>query len=315
MDIKTAQKLINQTESASLEFKGSIDLKNERAKAKFIKEVLSLANMGGNPSYLIIGVHDKTKEITGFTGYTEVDIQNFIRDWCLPPINFEFHIVTIESENLGVMEIFGDHKLHRIKRALHYVDTDGKPKEIRENSLFIRRGSRVDEATLEEIIEIARQRDPNIQDIISKIDELSEANDEIVRRSGPSDWASEDRDQMSREIMETIFVSGLSGGILGLMWNPDASWLSVAALPVTFFSIITTAIFRITHFGVRHTIVAGLLLGTALSVWFTYGLPNAPAQSLMSIFPLMSVILNALVAGVVGLIAGIIFLFWRPLDF
>lgn len=110
MDIKTIRTLLAQPESTFLEFKSAIDLKNERSKAKLIKEALSLANMQGNPAYLIIGVEDKTKAITGFSGYTEVDIQNFVRDWCLPPIDFDFHIIDYDSKKLGVMEIFGDNE-------------------------------------------------------------------------------------------------------------------------------------------------------------------------------------------------------------
>lgn len=315
MDIKTIQTLLAQPESTFLEFKSTIDLKNERSKAKFIKEALSLANMQGNPAYLIIGVEDKTKDVLGFSGYTEVDIQNFVRDWCLPPIDFDFHIIDYDGKKLGVMEIFGDNELHRIKRAIHYSDTDGKPREVRENALFIRRGSRVDEATLEEQIAIARQTNPDLPKIISKLDRISEVNEEISGTSYFKDFGPETRDETSREIMETVFVSGLSGFILGVMWKPDAYWLPLAALPIIFFSMIVTSVVRITHFGVRHTIVAGILLGTVLSVWLSYGPQFTAIGDIMQSAPLLGIMLNGLVGSAIGLLAGILFLFWRPLDF
>jgi len=271
VDIKIIQALLQQPESTSLEFKRNIDLRNERSRAKFIKEVLSLANMHLDISYLIIGVDDKTKDIIGFEGYTEIDIQNFVRDWCLPPLDFDFHNVSYLDKELGVMEIFGDNQFHHIKRAIRYTDTDGKSKEVRENALFIRRGSRVDEATLEEIIVFAQQKNTDLPEIISKLDEISEVNEEIDRKSRFRDFGAEARDESSREIMETIFVSGLSGVILGILWKQDAYWLPSVAVPVTYFSIITTSIMRITRFGVRHTIAAGLLIGIVLSLWLTYG--------------------------------------------
>ena len=100
------KELIAQDESIYLELKSELTLGNKESKAKFLKEVLSLANSSVERAYLIVGVRDKTKDLVGISGITEEQIQQVVANWCRPAIGFDFEVVEYEGSELGVMTIY-----------------------------------------------------------------------------------------------------------------------------------------------------------------------------------------------------------------
>lgn len=119
----------------------------------------------------------------------------------------------------------------------------------------------------------------------------------------------------SREILETIFVSAVSGLIIGIVWPSIGPWLSLSAYPIVLLTTTMLSVLRITHFGVRHTFVLSGLAGIAFYIWIEYGVGFTIIESLVSTVPVMGILLNGMIGAFIGLVIGIVLMFWRPLNF
>jgi F0F1-type ATP synthase assembly protein I len=82
-------------------------------------------------------------------------------------------------------------------------------------------------------------------------------------------WETSQR-QESRKVLETIFISFVSGIVMGVFWKFAYPW-NVQTVP---FFIILTLLFSLivgwTHFGVRHSFTLILILGLAYSILIEY---------------------------------------------
>lgn len=313
MNIRRLEELLKQSESAFLEFKEQIDLESNRGKAKFIKEVLALANSAVSPSYLLLGVQDKTKKITGIEDIADERLQNIIAEWCRPPVDFDFHVIELQGKKVGVLEIFGGEILHTFSRSTSFEDTNGKSKPVTENQVFIRRGSTTDEATLPEIIEIAQRNRVDLSKIASRLDKTNEWLEEIAYSHSAHQDMPASTDYLTREPIETTFVCMISGLLLGwLYWQNDASLMALLALPIILFICLSVAIFRLVHFGLIHSVFVSVLAGMAFALWFNFGV-NLPFATLwVQISPFLFVVLNGIVGAIIGFVVSIILTFWRP---
>lgn len=312
MIIKHLEELLKQSESASLEFKEQIDLESNRGKAKFVKEVLALANSPVHPAYLLLGVQDKTKKIIGIEDITDERLQHIIAEWCHPPVDFNFHVLELQGKKVGVLEIFGGEILHTFSRPTSFEDTDGKNKPLTENQVFIRRGSTTGEATLPEIIKIAQRGRADLSKIASRLDKTNEWLEEIAyARSSSHELPS--TDYLSREPIETTFVSMGSGLVLGWIYaHNEPSLTALMALPITFIICISSSVFRLTHFGLIHNVAVSVLAGMAFGLWFNFGVSLPFVSQWILVSPLLFVVLNGIVGAVIGFVASIILMFWRP---
>lgn len=312
MNIRRLEELLKQSESAFLEFKEQVDLESNRGKAKFIKEVLALANSPISPSYLLLGVQDKTKKITGIEDIADERLQNIIAEWCRPPVDFDFHVIELQGKKVGILEIFGGDVLYTFSRSTSFEDTDGKFKPVTENQVFIRRGSTTDEATLPEIIEIAQRSRADLSKIASRLDKTNDWLEEIAySRSTPHKPPS--IDYLSREPIETTFVSMVSGLFLGWVYlHNNPSLLGLMALPITFFICLSAAIVRLVHFGLIHAFAASFLVGIAFGLWFNFGVSLPFVSQWLLFSPFLFVVLNGIVGAIAGFVISIILMFWRP---
>ncbi|ERI92568.1 divergent AAA domain protein [Clostridiales bacterium oral taxon 876 str. F0540] len=139
MDIKKLQTLIKRDEGTKLDFKQRLELDMESGKKELAKDVCAIANSKGGRGYIVIGIEDKTKKISGIEkiNYNEEQIQQIISSRCEPPIPVVYETVSYENKTIGIITIY---------------DGGQKPYQLKENGAFyIRRGSTTDTMRKQEI--------------------------------------------------------------------------------------------------------------------------------------------------------------------
>jgi tetratricopeptide (TPR) repeat protein len=176
--------LVYEGENFRIEFKRELDLSSARKRAEFIKDIIALANSANDIGYLIIGV-DKNKSFVGFDQIEEEQYQQVVSSHIAPVVQLNCFMVNMQSLSLslGVIEVRPTKKPHRCARAIEH---------IAQNRVFVRRGSVVEEATPEEVIQWDREAQARyrIQDYVraaeiharlGNIDNAIRAYDEAIQ--------------------------------------------------------------------------------------------------------------------------------------
>jgi FtsH-binding integral membrane protein len=177
-----------------------------------------------------------------------------------------------------------------------------------QNSLTV--GENVDNS----IIQVGDNPTTNIHNNIDgeKVGQsLGETLNESANQARWEKWIHESQREDSRQVMETVFVSLVSGLAIGLCWKLAFPW-NVETIP--FFvigAIILFNILRITNFGLRRSIFKVILLTIAFSLLLEY---TSFTQTWMEINQFVGAAILATLGAVIGLFVGVIQLFWRPLE-
>ena len=210
MNTEKLAALISQEEGIALEFKESLDLDTREGKGKFLKDLLALANSQVDQSFLIIGIEDKTKKPVGFTGVTEEKLQQIVSRYCRPPVDLEFHEVAYQGTLVGVIQIFHRYKYHTLKESYKF-QSNGKEIEIREKAVFLRRGSMVDEATMDEVVDMSRSDATDLTAVASGLGKITGWLEEIAANGSRHHFEPVEH---SREFIEPTFISMLCAMLL-----------------------------------------------------------------------------------------------------
>jgi hypothetical protein len=311
MNSKKLEELLKEEESIYLEFKESLDLESREGKGKFLKDLLALVNSPVNQSFLVVGIEDKTKKLLGFTGITEERLQQIVSRYCRPPIDLEFHSVDYQGVLVGVIQIFHRYKFHTLKESYKY-QSNGKDVEIREKVVFIRHGSTVDEATPDEVIDMAQSEAPDLTAVVSGLDKIAYWLDEIA--SNGSRHHFEPTFDHSRRFIEPTFISMICAMILAWLWSFTISFpVVLAALPISMTVTIISATIRVVDFGVRRIITVSFSIGFVLSLWFLYGIGLLGVAQWMVDAPILGILLNGFAGTIFGFLISILLEFWHPL--
>jgi predicted HTH transcriptional regulator len=210
-------KLLQQDENIKLEFKEGFDLKTSYGKAKFIKEMLALANSPGNPAYLLIGIEDKTKNPIGMGDIKEETLQQIIEDNCKPTIRFSFESVKIKDIEIGVITIpHSTRKPHTLRKKFGYSDSKGKQSELSDKQVFIRRGSVIYEASVEEIIEMAQEEEDYNEYFLNELQNIRAALDVISEHS--YSWLGKDKNKVAVELLNLHSIANTLELIASALW-------------------------------------------------------------------------------------------------
>jgi hypothetical protein len=177
-----------------------------------------------------------------------------------------------------------------------------------QNSLNV--GENVDNS----IIQVGDNPTTNIHNNIDS-EELGQSLGGVISDSArQARWEEEHLEfyrQDSRQVMETVFVSLVSGFAIGACWRFAFPW-NVETAP--FFVIATTVLFnitRVTNFGLRRSIFKIILLSIAFSLLLKY---TPFAQTWMDVNQFVGAIFLATIGAIIGLFVGIIQTFWHPLE-
>lgn len=142
-------------------------------------------------------------------------------------------------------------------------------------------------------------------------EELGQSLGEALSKSAQWEWWREADREDSRQVMETIFVSIVSGLAIGASWKFVFPW-NLATIP--FFVIGTIVLFnvlKVTNFGLRRSIFKVIFVSTAFSLFLQYTLL---AQTWMEINQFVGSTMLATLGAIIGLFVGLIQTFWRPLE-
>lgn len=142
MNLQKLEYLISREEGSKLDFKEQLDITTPSGKKELAKDIIAMANSNGSRGYIIIGVKDKTKELTGLESekINEERIQQILGLRTNPPINVRVEYFDIDEKRICVITIFRSFK---------------RPHQMIQNGAFyIRRGSTTDVARREEIADM-----------------------------------------------------------------------------------------------------------------------------------------------------------------
>jgi hypothetical protein len=139
---------------------------------------------------------------------------------------------------------------------------------------------------------------------------LGETLSESAREAEFWERRHESEREVSRKILETMYVSVLSGVVIGALWQIATPWNAITAPFLVILTTLTLIIVRAAHFGVRQTIMTSLLIGTAYLLLITH----AEAISIwMTVNQFVGIAVLGTLGAIIGLVTGFILLFWKPL--
>lgn len=144
--------LLHRVESDTLEFKADFySLDNDDEKGEFLKDLLAFINAWRNTdAYILMGVSESDGGIANVGGITKQRddnvLQTLARGKITPQPRFAYEVHVHEGKSCGVIHIPVQ------KRPAYLPKPFGK---LRENTVYIRRGSSTSTASPDEIIEIA----------------------------------------------------------------------------------------------------------------------------------------------------------------
>ena len=136
----------------------------------------------------------------------------------------------------------------------------------------------------------------------------------ISERERQARWEEEIREfqrEDSRQVMETVLVSFISGVGIGGFWKFAFPWNAETA---AFFVIGATFLFnviRVTHFGLRRSIIKVCLLSAAFGLLLNY---STSAPILMNSNQFAGTLILGIIGAIIGLIVGVIQTVWHPLE-
>lgn len=145
MDKYKVIRLLRRDEGPKLDFKQCFCIGTDGEKKELTKDVIAMANSRGGRGYIIFGVEDKTKKITGICpeDFKEEQIQQIIYNRCDPPVPISVDMVDIEGKTVAVLTIF---------RSNH-----GPHQMLQNGTFYIRRGSTTDIARRNEIANLFQE--------------------------------------------------------------------------------------------------------------------------------------------------------------
>lgn len=157
MDTIPLNSLLHRSESETLDFKRELlpfSKATNDQKTELLKDILSMANAWkDSDAYIVIGVEEengRAKKICGANAtITDAEVQQFVNSHTTRAISFRIVEMQHEGASLTIVQI--DKAQNRpicIKKAI------GK---LKENVVYIRRGSSTAEATPEEIANMGRR--------------------------------------------------------------------------------------------------------------------------------------------------------------
>ena len=155
MDNQLLEQLLHETEGPDLDFKRDqypFEKVNNETKSELLKDILAFANAWRRTTaYILIGVEErqgKRSRIVGVANHLDdASLQQFVNSKTQRPVEFSYRPLVVGSKEIGIIEIPIQERPTWTTRAF------GK---VKGETVYLRRGSSTDEATLVEIISMCR---------------------------------------------------------------------------------------------------------------------------------------------------------------
>jgi hypothetical protein len=286
MDKNRLEQLLSSDENSFLDFKSEVDLESKRGKAKFLVEVLGLANSTEKPAYLILGVEDKTKKAIGVSKeITEERIQKVIADNCRPPLKCVFEYAAYKRKQIGVLTILGKKRPYFLKKESGFQDESGKQQAYSEKAVFVRRGSTGDTATIDEIIDMVLQQQESETTFESHDEireELSDISSNLYHIDNSINRLISRRDR--ERIVEYLYLGIASGVIVGIFQALGLKWevATFGIFLVSFWLNIFSSLLRLVRFGWVRSVIVSFVISSVF-IGLSYLFDEKAIQSVLSI--------------------------------
>jgi hypothetical protein len=137
--------LLQQEEGEKFDFKRQLDIRDEKEKSKFVKDIISMANtLGDEPAFILIGVDNKgAREAVGVTAHhDDATLQEIVKAKVNPVPRFSYRPLSYSGKSFGLLRIESDHRLHQATQDYGV---------LRKHTIYLRRGSSNQEADAAEI--------------------------------------------------------------------------------------------------------------------------------------------------------------------
>lgn len=138
----TKQIIENEDEGPALDYKEDLPLETDGDKAKFVKDVISLAN-SGQTAHIITGVQDGTRKLIGIKTHHAIEkLNEILKDKSDPPLRIEYVERNIMGHTIGIIEIKGENPPYIVavhdRYGGHLSSDPQKPFYIERGTVFIR---------------------------------------------------------------------------------------------------------------------------------------------------------------------------------
>ncbi len=146
-------RLVEEWETTSVEFKRNIQTNTAGEKAELMKDLLGLANtQASGRRWLILGFDGKTRRYVGSPNakITQDHLEQLLGEYTRPYLHVAYGVVDYRGSSVGKIEVLRDRRAlpYRVKKA---VGDDQRGKRIEVDEVFVRRGSQTVRADVDEI--------------------------------------------------------------------------------------------------------------------------------------------------------------------
>jgi hypothetical protein len=155
MDTSFLEQLLNESESASLDFKREqypFEGVDNQTKGELLKDILAFVNAWRRTdAYILIGVDEKKGRVTDICGVRkhldDHSLQQFVNSKTQTPVTFSYFSLEYQGKSLGVIHI-------PLQTRPVFLSKDfGK---LKKHVVYIRRGSSTDEALPDEVAKMGQ---------------------------------------------------------------------------------------------------------------------------------------------------------------
>ncbi|MBN2864567.1 MAG: ATP-binding protein [Thiotrichales bacterium] len=158
------EELLYEEEGPTLDFKReqySFSNSNEHQKSEIIKDILAFANAWRRTdAYILIGVEEVKGGRSRLLGINndldDAQLQQLVNSKVQTPIDFSYSTYLIEEVKVGVIKIPVQERPFFLKK---------KYGKLKENTVYIRRGSSTDEAKPDELYEMGKSDVTSVEEI------------------------------------------------------------------------------------------------------------------------------------------------------
>jgi hypothetical protein len=222
-----------QTESPVVDGKADLTLETEGDRAFFIRHVAALAN-NVEPSYLIIGVEDKTWNLVGLprnsplhhSDQTQTRLNQILANRLDPNVSVRYRAYEVSGVVLGLVAVEGTRAPYIIAIEDQQYGGDrtrGEPSYVYRGAIYVRRGAN----------SVIANRQSEVLEIVSKVQQAATDHgqpDEFLTIYNYLDVESEDfgRHALSDRLVE----EHLKVDAFGAEYVPAQSWVSFVFYPV-----------------------------------------------------------------------------------
>ncbi|MBA3321786.1 MAG: ATP-binding protein [Pyrinomonadaceae bacterium] len=156
LEAKFIDGLVAEWETTSVEFKRELSLNPADRQAKFVKDLLGLANtQASGRRWMVVGFSEKTRAYHGPPDHkvSQNRIEQILSPYTTPNVEVRYEVVDYRAGKVGKLEVLRDAR----KLPYRVAKSVGDKKRIEEGQVFVRHGSQTEAPTPAELQAIVEE--------------------------------------------------------------------------------------------------------------------------------------------------------------